>query len=45
MTITAIANEPAFCLEVEAWCKRSGHELVQIDNTEGPLMVEITKKG
>lgn len=42
--ITAVANDPAFCLDVEAWCNRTGHQLVQFDDADGRLVAVIRKK-
>ncbi len=42
--IIAAANDPAFCLDVEAWCNKTGHELVQINQTDERLTAVIRKK-
>ena len=40
---TALADDPAFCLDVEAWCRKTGHELVQVENTGDRLVAVIRK--
>ena len=42
--ITATANDPAFCLDVEAWCERTGHELVEFSDADGRLVAVIRKR-
>ncbi len=42
--IAAVANDPAFCLDVEAWCNKTGHELIQINQTDERLTAVIRKK-
>ncbi len=42
--LLATADDPAFCLDVEAWCKKVGSELVKLENTEGKLVAVIRKK-
>lgn len=41
---TATANDPAFCLDVKAWCNRTGHELLEQSETDGRLVAIIRKK-
>ncbi|TWT80465.1 sulfur transfer protein SirA [Planctomycetes bacterium CA13] len=41
--VTAFATDPAFCLDVEAWCKRTGHELVELVNSENRVSAKICK--
>ncbi len=41
---TATADDPAFCLDVESWCKKTGHELVRLDDSEKRLVAVIRKK-
>lgn len=41
---TAFANDPAFCLDVEAWCNRTGNELLSLGDSEGRLVAVIRKK-
>jgi len=40
----ALADDPAFCLDVESWCNKTGHELVRQESTENRLMAVIRKK-
>ena len=42
--LVATADDPAFCPDVEAWCRRTGHKLVDIDRSEGQCVVVIRKK-
>ena len=39
----AIADDPAFLLDVEAWCKRTGHILVEIQQTDSQVSAVIRK--
>ncbi|VAX39378.1 hypothetical protein MNBD_PLANCTO02-81 [hydrothermal vent metagenome] len=41
---TAFADDPAFCLDVEAWCNKTGHELLELQNDEKRLIAVIKKK-
>jgi len=41
---TAVADDPAFCLDVESWCQTTGHELVRLDNSSERLVAVIRKK-
>jgi tRNA 2-thiouridine synthesizing protein A len=41
---TATANDPAFCLDVKAWCNRTGHELLEQSENDGRLVAIIRKK-
>lgn len=42
---TATADDPAFCLDVESWCNKTGHELVQLENSSDQLVAVIRKVG
>lgn len=42
--VSAIAKDPAFCLDVEAWCNRTGHELLQLEDTGDCVTALIRKK-
>jgi len=42
--LIATATDPAFCLDVEVWCKLTGHELVRLDKRNGNLIATIRKK-
>ena len=39
--IVASADDPAFSLDVEAWCKRIGCELIEKKEVNGALVVRI----
>ena len=43
--LTATADDPAFQLDVQAWCKRTGHLLVQLEQNSGKLTALIKKAG
>ena len=40
-TVTAVADDPAFCLDVESWCEKTGHALEQLNKTEERLVAII----
>ena len=42
--ILATANDPAFCLDVEAWCHRTGHELLELSEEGDRCTATIRKK-
>ena len=39
----AIADDPAFLLDVEAWCKRTGHTLVEVQQKNSQVSAVIRK--
>jgi TusA-related sulfurtransferase len=41
--ITVVADDPAFCLDVEAWCHKTGHHLVSVGQDNHRLMAKIEK--
>ncbi|MBL4884383.1 MAG: sulfurtransferase TusA family protein [Planctomycetaceae bacterium] len=41
---TAIASDPAFCLDVKSWCNKTGHELVRLDSSSEHLVAVIRKR-
>ncbi len=41
---TATADDPAFCLDVEAWCTKTGHELMRLEDSDKRLVAVIRKK-
>ncbi len=41
---TAVADDPAFCLDVEAWCNKTGNELLRFENSDKRLVAVIKKK-
>ncbi len=40
----AVAGDPAFELDVQAWCKRTGHELVDVSSDSGSITAVIRKR-
>ena len=42
--IVAVASDPAFCLDVEAWCNETGHELLHLTTNEQRLTATIRKR-
>jgi tRNA 2-thiouridine synthesizing protein A len=41
--ITVVADDPAFCLDVEAWCRKTGHHLISIEHDHQRLVAKIEK--
>lgn len=41
---TAVANDKAFELDVHAWCRRTGHELISIAKDDAELQATIRTK-
>jgi tRNA 2-thiouridine synthesizing protein A len=39
----ATADDPAFCMDVRAWCEIAGHELVSSESTDGHITAVIRK--
>ncbi len=39
----ATVDDPAFPLDVQAWCKKTGHDLLQLDSTNGRWTATIRK--
>lgn len=39
--IEALADDPAFELDVKAWCRRTGHELLRVDQSAGLIRAFI----
>lgn len=37
------ADDIAFCPDVEAWCRRTGHELVTCDSEQGKTVAVVRK--
>jgi TusA-related sulfurtransferase len=35
------ADDPAFCLDVESWCRKTGHELLRVDAEGGRTLAVI----
>ena len=44
-TLHAIATDPAFRLDVEAWCRRTGHSLLDSAAADGRFEAWIRKAG
>jgi len=42
-TFRAIADDPAFLLDVEAWCRRTGHMLVEVQQEDSQISAVIRK--
>lgn len=38
------ADDPAFEFDVSAWCRKTGHELVQLEVTETQLSAQIRRR-
>lgn len=38
------ATDPAFATDIEAWCKRTGNEIIESTNNKGQLKVIVKKK-
>jgi TusA-related sulfurtransferase len=43
-TIKVMANDPVFCMDVEAWCKQTQNELLGIEKKEDYFIAIIKKK-
>lgn len=41
--LQVIANDPAFPLDVEAWCRRTGHLLPSLQEQDGRYHVRLRK--
>jgi TusA-related sulfurtransferase len=37
------ADDPAFRLDIEAWCKRTGHVLLELDRRDALIVATIKK--
>ncbi len=44
-SLKVVANDPAFCFDVESWCRRTRHELVELNQTKDECTAVIRKKG
>lgn len=42
--LEALSDDPAFELDVKAWCRRTGHELVSMDCAGGVIKARIRRK-
>jgi TusA-related sulfurtransferase len=41
--ISVVADDPAFCLDVETWCRRTGHQLISLKQDDHRLVALIEK--
>jgi TusA-related sulfurtransferase len=41
--ISVFADDPAFCLDVETWCRKTGHQLISLKQDEHKLVALIEK--
>lgn len=41
--LEVVADDPAFRLDVQAWCRRTGHELVDLQAADERLVAMIRK--
>ena len=41
--VIAVADDPAFRLDVEAWCEYTGNELVVLDSAESTIHARIRR--
>jgi TusA-related sulfurtransferase len=37
------ADDPAFRLDIQAWCRRTGHELLALDQHDDRMVAKIRK--
>ncbi len=42
--LTVLADDLAFCFDVESWCRRTGHELVEVEQSEDTCRAVICLK-
>lgn len=42
-TLSFVADDPAFPLDVQAWARRTGHELVRLEKRDGSHYGEIRR--
>ena len=42
-TLEVTADDPAFKLDIEAWCRRTGHELKTLDPAESGYVAVVEK--
>jgi tRNA 2-thiouridine synthesizing protein A len=43
-TLAVQADDRAFVLDIEAWCKKTGHELLGIETKEGYFEATLRRK-
>lgn len=42
--LTAVANDRAFELDVKAWCRRTGHQLLSFDTDADDITICLRKR-
>ena len=42
--LDALSDDPAFELDVKAWCRRTGHELMSVHAIDGVFRARIRRK-
>jgi len=42
-SFNVVADDPAFCLDVEAWCRKTGNSLLQLDSSSERISATIRK--
>lgn len=42
--LVAVASDRAFELDVQAWCRRTGHELVALEHQDDTLTARLRKR-
>lgn len=42
--LAALSDDPAFELDIKAWCRRTGNELVQVSTADGIIKAVIRRK-
>jgi TusA-related sulfurtransferase len=43
MTMEVIADDPAFKLDIVAWCRRTGNELLSLEEQSGQFIARLRK--
>jgi tRNA 2-thiouridine synthesizing protein A len=41
--VSVVADDPAFCLDVETWCRKTGHQLISLKQDDHRLVALIEK--
>ena len=41
--LKVVADDPAFQLDIQAWCRRTGNELVSLEEEEGRFVAMVRK--
>ncbi|MCW5619693.1 MAG: sulfurtransferase TusA family protein [Burkholderiales bacterium] len=44
MQLEALSDDPAFELDVKAWCRRTGHELLSMDSSGSVIKACIRRR-